>query len=253
MMKKSILKRLIKEIITTSRWDTPKGTPDTVINVMHIIIASLQKRNIENPTDYVKIGKLKMSKPSDLGWSIFSSKGNERNYIYYVNTNNTWYISTVSKNKIGFKIRNAKNLGDVFLHSIMEDWVNFTERGIDNLISEDFTLGYSHGIVIDDPIFLVRDPLNDPELTGKMNEQYRFHDFDWLSDMSGFGKPTDVYYGSILLGVIESKPDGYIIRIVMGPKRAELIRSSPKNKFKTKEVAAKVLHATWKQFRNINI
>ena len=95
-----------------------------------------------------------------------------------------------------------------------------------------------------------RDPLNDPELNGKMNEGYRFHDFNWLANMSGFGKPTDVYHDSILLGVIISEPNGYVIDRILGPKGTVSVKKTSKNKFKTKNDAAETLHRTWKSLRN---
>ncbi len=120
-------------------------------------------------------------------------------------------------------------------------------------VDEDFTLGYSHGIVIDDPTFLTRDPLNDPEMTGKIDEEkYRFDDFHWLANMAGFHKPTDVYYGTVLIGTIESTPrgDGYVVISVQGPKGTTPIKPSKQNHFKTKNDAAKVLHQTWKLLRH---
>ena len=96
-----------------------------------------------------------------------------------------------------------------------------------------------------------RDPLNDPELNGKMNESYRFEDFHWLANMSGFGKPTNVYHDSILLGVIISEPNGYVIDRILGPKGTVSVKKTSKNKFKTKNDAAETLHRTWKSLRNI--
>lgn len=80
--------------------------------------------------------------------------------------------------------------------------------------------------------------------------EYKFNDFDWLKDRSGFNLPTDVYHGTILLGVIISKPDGYVIDRVMKLHGGSYpIKHSPKNKFKTKELAARALHRTWKFLR----
>jgi len=125
---------------------------------------------------------------------------------------------------------------------------------IKEILNEDFALGYSHGIVIDDPTVLVRDPLNDPVMTGKINEiGYRFDDFDWLKKMGGFGIPTDVYYGAIFLGTIESEPHGYVIKIVSAPLGNLSLKSSPQNKFKTKDEAAKILHNMWKRLRKADI
>jgi hypothetical protein len=40
--------------------------------------------------------------------------------------------------------------------------------------------GYSHDVINTNITQMVRDPLNDPQLNGKMNEQYKFDDFKWL-------------------------------------------------------------------------
>lgn len=96
---------------------------------------------------------------------------------------------------------------------------------------------------------LERDPLLDPEMNGRLEESYRFDDFGWLANMDGFNKPTDVYYGKIHLGVIESRPDGYVIIVVMGPDKHYRVDASPKNKFKNKNRAAETLHQTWKTLR----
>ena len=102
----------------------------------------------------------------------------------------------------------------------------------------------------DDITQMERDPLNDPELNGKLNESsYKFDEYGWLSTMDGFNKPVDVYYGTILLGVIESRPDGYVIIVVIGPDKHYRIDAGPDNKFKTKIDAAEALHRTWKTLR----
>lgn len=85
-----------------------------------------------------------------------------------------------------------------------------------------------------------------------MESEYKFDDFDWLADMSGFNKPTDVYYGSILLGVITSLSVGYIIDRVLTPKGSMTVMKTKNNNFKTKIDAAKVLHNLWKLQRAHN-
>ena len=125
-------------------------------------------------------------------------------------------------------------------------------------IKEDHGLGYSHNVSFDDPTTMERDPLNDPELTGKMDEgEYRFTDFDWLANMAGFNKPTDVYYGSIYLGTIVSKPNGYIIELIDTPQGKKTVEYKNRKGqkidpivFKTKDIAAKVLHKYWKKQRS---
>jgi hypothetical protein len=81
------------------------------------------------------------------------------------------------------------------------------------------------------------------------NLTYRFKDYSWLSNMSGFGMPSDVYFGNVLLGVIESKPDGYVILVVMGPHEPGIVKQDEKNKFKTKILAAEIMHKVWASLR----
>ena len=122
---------------------------------------------------------------------------------------------------------------------------------INSPVNEDHGLGYSHNVSFD-ITKKERDPLTDPLLTGKMNEtkiKFKYKDHDWLALASGFRKPTDVFYGTILLGVIESVPDGYVILTVDSPKGMTAIKKSPQNHFKTKDDAAKTLHQTWKMLR----
>ena len=82
---------------------------------------------------------------------------------------------------------------------------------------------------------------------------YRFADHDWLANMAGFNKPTDVYYGNILLGVIESRPDGYVVIAIIGPHRPEIIKQGGVNKFKSKNLAADVMHKVWSHMRKPNM
>jgi len=82
-----------------------------------------------------------------------------------------------------------------------------------------------------------------------MDLKYKFDDFEWLADMSGFNKPTDVYYGSILLGVIISIPTGYVIDNVLTPRGSIKVTKTKNNDFKTKMDAAKMLHQLWKSQR----
>lgn len=80
---------------------------------------------------------------------------------------------------------------------------------------------------------------------------YRFQDFNWMARMDGFGVPSDVYYGNILLGVIISEPDGYYIERVMGPLKVQGVQRTPSNKFKSKNLAAQMLHKVWARMRKV--
>jgi len=121
-------------------------------------------------------------------------------------------------------------------------------------IQEDHGLGYSHNVSFDVPNG-ERDPLNDPLLIKEAELQYRFDDFKWLGNVAGFGVPTDVYYGTVYLGTIESRPDGYVLSDVKGPTKLVRVVKTGKNpvekKYKTKNDAAKKLHKLWKHLRNI--
>ncbi len=79
--------------------------------------------------------------------------------------------------------------------------------------------------------------------------QYTFRAFKWLSAMDGFGYPVDVYYGSIYLGILETLADGFVIRFVDTPRGKVKIKETPNNKFKSQELAAKMLHQVWKLAR----
>jgi len=79
---------------------------------------------------------------------------------------------------------------------------------------------------------------------------YRFDAFKWLATMDGFNYPVDVYYGTVYLGTIEAKPDGFTIKIVDTPTGKQSIKQSNKNKFRSQNLAAKILHRTWKVLRS---
>lgn len=122
------------------------------------------------------------------------------------------------------------------------------------ILREDHGLGYGQNSTSDyDDVQFVRDPLTDPLLTGKneseLDENYKFKDFDWMKTMDGFNIPTDVLYGNIQLGVIASKPNGYVILTIAGPHGLINVKSDKNNLFKTKNLAADMLHRMWKQQR----
>lgn len=121
---------------------------------------------------------------------------------------------------------------------------------IRDILNEDHGLGYGHNSTSDyGDVQFVRDPLNDPLLNNKLDESYTFKDFDWLKTMDGFNKPTDVSYGSVHLGVIASKPEGYVILTIAGPHGQVSVKLDRNNMFKTKNLAAETLHTMWKQER----
>jgi hypothetical protein len=71
-----------------------------------------------------------------------------------------------------------------------------------------------------------------------------------MKTMDGFGYPVDVYHGSVHLGILLANADGYSIAAVSGPLKQIQIKQGPKNMFKSKEIAAQVLHHAWKSERH---
>jgi hypothetical protein len=79
--------------------------------------------------------------------------------------------------------------------------------------------------------------------------EYHFKDFKYLATGDGFNYPVDVAFGTIHLGTLIAEADGYVIRTVDTPNGSQAIKNSPNNKFKTLDIAAEILHRTWKSFR----
>ena len=76
-----------------------------------------------------------------------------------------------------------------------------------------------------------------------MNYTFQRHPEAAMGD--GFGYPTDVIYGTIYLGTLVAKPDGFVIQVLDTPKGQKSIAKSPGNIFKTEALAAIALHRTW--------
>lgn len=114
--------------------------------------------------------------------------------------------------------------------------------------------GISHGVSSDyNDVQLVRDPLNDPMLNGKLHENdvYKFDDFPETKRGDGFGMAINVYHKTIFLGIIVSQSNGYLVSTVRGPEnRDRSYRQDPNKPFKTKDDAAKALHRAWKSLRH---
>jgi hypothetical protein len=79
---------------------------------------------------------------------------------------------------------------------------------------------------------------------------YKFTDFTWLASANGFNYPIDVYHGSVHLGTLEAKAHAFVILSVDTPTGKQSIRQSKANEFKSKNLAAEVLHRTWKTYRS---
>jgi len=141
---------------------------------------------------------------------------------------------------------------ELTLWKVCDDEIKRRLQYINKPVTEDNKgLGYNHNVTSDArSIPSVRDELNDPRLNGKLHEQYKFDDFKWLARGDGFGVPTDVYYGTVLLGVIVSQENGYVVATVKGPKGDRSYKQDPKKPFKTKDDAAQALHRAWKSLRH---
>lgn len=140
-----------------------------------------------------------------------------------------------------------------FLFKIYDDEIKRRLQYINKPLQENKELGYNHNSTSDTRnIPSVRDELNDPRLNQKLHEDnFKYDDYGWMASGDGFNIPTDVYYGTVLLGVIVSHPDGYVVKKVMGPTndKTVMIKDSSNNKFKSKSLAAKMLHKVWKMLR----
>jgi len=79
--------------------------------------------------------------------------------------------------------------------------------------------------------------------------EYTFIPFPYLSN-TGFDYPIDVKYGTIYLGTLLTSPDGFVIHTVDTPNGKQVIKPTGNNKFKTQNIAAQVLHKTWKMYRH---
>ena len=80
-----------------------------------------------------------------------------------------------------------------------------------------------------------------------MNYTFQRHQEAAMGD--GFGYPIDVIYGTIYLGTLVAKPDGFVIQVIDTPKGQKPVAKSPGNKFKSEALAAQVLHKTWLHYK----
>jgi hypothetical protein len=128
-------------------------------------------------------------------------------------------------------------------------------------MKEGYALGSSHGNIGPEDVMPERDALLDPLITGKKpfkggeieeereiktpSHQYEFRSFKWLANKDGFNYPIDVKYGTVYLGLIQAKPDGYVIRMVDTPSGKREVPQNTRNKFKSENLAAATLHKLW--------
>jgi hypothetical protein len=144
-------------------------------------------------------------------------------------------------------------LGDKWFANILkaDDWnPKYVGKWWINRHGEAFKLKFPATEIYFDDVQSLLDYLEKWYQSRKLNEQYKFDDFTYLARGDGFGVPTDVYYGTILLGVIVSQENGYVVAIIKGPNGDRSYRQDPKKTFKTKEEAAQALHRAWKSLRH---
>jgi hypothetical protein len=79
--------------------------------------------------------------------------------------------------------------------------------------------------------------------------QFKFHAYKELAAADGFNYPVDVHWGTIFLGTLMVLPQGYTIKLIDTPQGKQPILHSKNNEFKSLNIAAEVLHRTWKQYR----
>ncbi len=257
-MNRSELKILIKEILnewrgmTSGEWVEPNGTPHDLGHTQ-----DMSDHHYDWAEKYLKTHgphRFKDDPREELvarGWArvVYSPT----DYVIMVMTGhrNYSYLTKAQRDYLEDQSEELQwNVVDDELNTIYEPMDTKTPKSDvwPGKMSEDHGLGYSHNVSFD-MTPKERDPLNDPRLTGKMHEGYRFKDHDWLANREGFHKPTDVYSDLIHLGVIISEPEGYVIATISGPNGQINIKKTPNNKFKTKMRAAEILHKAWKRER----
>jgi hypothetical protein len=80
--------------------------------------------------------------------------------------------------------------------------------------------------------------------------QFKFHSYKELATGDGFNYPIDVYYGTIFLGTLVALPNAFTIKLIDTPHGKQGIKHTTHNEFKSMDIAAKVLHRTWKVARS---
>jgi hypothetical protein len=79
---------------------------------------------------------------------------------------------------------------------------------------------------------------------------YRFDTFPELATADGFNYPVDVYFGTLYLGTLTARPNGFVIHQFDSPTGKKSVVQSPTNLFRSKNIAASALHHTWKHYRH---
>ena len=240
---KAILKETVNRMGTTGVFVEPNGTVHDVESESHwswadAYLSNLEKRFSDDPIEEL----------IRRGWMRVIFSPNESLIMVMTGSRRNSYLTRQQKEYL-------EDQSEETSWSVKDDdgYVIYTPIDCvtpEEFLREDYALGTSHGAIMDDPPAKVRDPLNDPRLNQKLAESFRFHDYNWLGNMAGFNKPTDVYNGAVYLGIIESRPDGYVILAVAGPHHIIEIKQGGHNKFKNKNQAAETLRRTWQYIRS---
>ena len=80
-----------------------------------------------------------------------------------------------------------------------------------------------------------------------MNYTFQRHPEAAFGD--GFNYPIDVIYGTIYLGTLVARSNGFVIQVIDTPKGQKPVSKSPNNNFKSEAIAAETLHKTWLHYK----
>lgn len=278
-IKKSQLKYLIKEILTEWRgstsgeWIEPNGTPHDVGSNSHYDWAE----------GYLKVhgpNRFKDDPREELvsrGWAQVVYSYHDSLIMLTVYHRGNSYLTRQQKEYLQDQSEETcwkvmdDNGRDIY---IPDDCKTPTDRNLQNekcdvnRISNNQVYtgktsfgGYGHGATNDySDVQWVRDPLNDPMLTGKKpfketvdgrvihESGYTFEMFSELAKSDGFGYPIDVKRGTIYLGTLKTMPDGFIVSIIGSPS-GPVSYGEDMPAYKSMLKAAKVLHQIWVTYR----
>lgn len=96
----------------TNVWRTPDGTPDEVVEVLHLIMGEILKRK-KNAGDYVALIKRKYKGAGGFVWVIVNKKDEDRGLMWKQDEKN-WYSSNPSM---------KAPLSPVILNALIKRWV----------------------------------------------------------------------------------------------------------------------------------
>jgi len=105
------LLQLINEIQRQNVWKVPEGTPDEVVDTLHLIIAELV-RNHKKITDYIGFQHIYKNKTAGRLWTIHNKKHPEVSLVFHEWTNE-WHAPHIGPAPLSTKI----------LQAIIKRWV----------------------------------------------------------------------------------------------------------------------------------